>query len=372
MQPQARYDALVLERLAAMRAQPRFRSIRRRCLARMARTKTFRSVEEWQCADENLQANAADAWWAIRRDAGALAEAYSLFVPQVLLTLMVRRYDPHPPQGREHDFPLDIWQPRARLGIEDPAAVPVERILHATLRRRGSAAPAQRSGRAQGQSVSLNGLRLLLELPLELPPELRKAFARQARNGVQDDLRDAGLRIPRRVRVKTPPTQLKGVLLTHVRGGEFIRRLRLACKSRGVPVQWRPGRPSLSPGVAGHEAPLSVVRLHLDAPVDVQDRVLLAALDSLANRSLDAMREVGVSLGLRMRPSRIARAASELRVSGHRLGHLGLYAIASRRADEADNAPKGDVQEALAARRVKSQRQQATKRLRDKGFLPAS
>lgn len=368
---EARYDALILERLAALRARPSYRSARRRCLGLMGRREAFASLDDWVDADRELQANDSAAWWEIRRVAAELAEQLALFPSLALCALMVKRFSPRSGSSGGFTFPIDFWFARARLSLVGPVTAPIARILSA--RPRPPLEPGVVIGGPPARSSggnALSALRLELELPLEYPPVLAVAFGRHARKAAQESVRGAGLDVPHRVRRNQRGVGPACSLITYKRGTPFVKNLRAACLAHGISLHYRVGKPSVASSTSATKAPLAEVRLLVVAPIDVQEQSLTDAIRRLIARSRDALRDAGVDLGQRSRTSSLARRASSFHVTGRRLPPRGIYPIIDGLLREPSGADRVTEREANMPRQVKSRRHAVGTRLRRKGLLP--
>ena len=366
-----RYELLVMERYHAMVAGRPYSSLRLQWLAKLKRITPFASMDKWETRRRQLESEKPEQYRALQIDVGSLSEAYGLAPWQVLWGVFVRDYNPRDPEARHSWVVLDSWHPQARVLVMATSQVVIDKLVRLSTQSQIYVEIDTSAGlEVDVPEKDLRRFRVVLDVPVELPPELATHAAKEALSTVRKMVRLAGVPVPERVRTKNW-NGIRGVLATHSEHDVFIQALMNSGVEEGIDVLVEPDQPSVAPADGDGKTALSLVRLKLYFALDIQARALEKEVRDLVGRTRRALKSAGLDLGFRLRTSPTVERAAYLKVDGESLGRdeLGdmveqLHNITPREGGKPN--PEGQK----LKNKLKSSRNQVKKRLAKKGLLP--
>jgi len=364
-----RYTRLVLERFHAMLASSEFSKVQNKWRRRLRRRQPFATIDTWARRENVWQEKDPESRDELTDDVTALSESFGVAHWHVLWTLFVREYDP---VGRVGSlFPLDVWHPRSHLLVTAPEPGLIEnlqRLASGTGMLIGllPAADIPDPGKYGGRAARI---RLEVDLPLELPPDLAILEIRHALRTGRDIIRGTVVQLPRRVRGGTSDTRIYAGLIAYPGDPTILKDLKAALDMRGLEMHIATGRQTLNRDRRHGWVPLADVRMEVIFAPEVSAETLVRFVKAAIRNARLALKDLGLDLGQRLRPSPLVELSRVLQVDGGRLARRGFGDLAEEQlgtaAVNAHLTPEAEKFISLA----KSRRNKIKRRLANKSLL---
>ena len=365
-----RYARLVLERFHAMLANPEFSKVQKKWLRHLGLRQPFPTIDKWAEREYDWRENDPHSRDELTRDVTALSASFALAPWHVLWALFVRGYDPLESVGSM--FPLDVWHPRSHILVTAPQPGLVDKLQQLAAGT-GMIIVLQPSAdipepREDGGRPAR--FRLEVDLPLELPPDLAVLEIRHALRTGRDIIRGTGLQLPLRVRGGTSDSRIYAGLIAYPGDSTMLKYLKAAFDIRGMELHIDTSREVPNRDRRHGWVPLADVRLEVIFAPEVGAETLVRYVKGAIRNARLALKDLGLDLGQRLRPSPLVGLSRELRVDGGRLPPKGLGDIVEEQLDAFPRAKGKRTPEAeKAIGRVKSQRSKIKRRLTKKALL---
>ncbi len=354
-----------------MLAGKAFEAARKRWLKVLHWKEPFDSIDDWVDANDMLKSRSSELWWELQEDAGALSEAYGIAPWQVTWALFVNGFDPSDPESPGFQFPLDSWQPQARLR---PPPLPKKALDILTNLGAQTGILVTFEVRVDADDApdppGPRDFRVVMEIPVECPPDLAVRDMCEVLKVSRDSVRQAGVDVPHRIRWPSPISDVTFCLVSHNSTAEFIERLQSAASGSTVGFRVEPGQPSAASSENPNKTALSLTRLEVVFPLDVNSNELAKALREGMKTTRSILSEAGLILGDHLRHAPLTRLSPKLKVDGQVVPARGLGVLAEDEfgaPPQWEYGPTPEKTEIIA--QLKSQRNQVKERVRKKGLL---
>ena len=295
---------------------------------------------------------------------GAISRAFALAPWHVLWTLFVRGHRP----GTElfKMFPMDVRHPRVRLLVSGHDTILVEG-LHVTAAAMGVYVELYPSPEQSPSESGTASLSVLVDLPIEIPPELAYQECRYGLNAGRAILRDSGMPIPHRVRRGGQRSSIACALVVRALDPAFVSVLKSACENTGVAMR----SDTVNEDEGFRSGPLGGVRLEVRFAPTVKSDLLVGVVRNAIKESRAATQSAGLSFGARLRESPLVKQSVSLEVGTQKLPRRGLGDLAERFLEDfpaklGQSTPEGRRVAAM----FKSRRAKVRSRLTKKGLFP--
>lgn len=303
----------------------------------------------------------------MERDVAELGLKYGLANWQVKWSLLVRDFDPLDPGSTGYLFPIDIWYPAARL--ISTRLYDCEEITLGTLGAQvGMFLELDTSPNDQTETSQdgLGRFRVKIEIPIECPPDLMVHYGRIALSNARKLVRSIGVPVSERVGTDAcSAKKIRTYLAAHDLKDPFIAKLETVCDENGIAFE---GDPTfVANPYQSRMSPFALVRLVVEAPIDVKSETLARAVRQTIRTSREVLKVAGLDLGERLRTSPLMKKAVELSLDGTPLSPRALGDLVERHYDitpRVDGKPNPEGQR--LSRQMKSRRHFAGNRLRRK------
>jgi len=367
--PRARYNRLVLERFHAMVANPEFARVQTKWLLHLGLERPFATIDDWADRESEWRKKSPKSRKELSRDVTALSESFAVAPWHVLWAVFVREYDPQGSVGSM--FPLDVWHPRSHLLVMAPEPGLIDKLQRLTA---GSgmiielqpSADIPDPGKYGGRAARI---RLEVDLPLELPPDLAILEIRHALRTGRDIIRGTGVQLPRRVRGGTSENRTYAGLIAYPGDPTILKDLKAALDMRGLEMHIATGRQTLNRDRRLGWVPLADVRMEVLFAPEVGAEILVRFVKGAIKSARLAMKAVGLNLGQRLRPSSVVGLSRELQVDGTRLTRQGLGDVVEQQLGAFPEVNGHLTPEGRKAKgQAKSRRNQIKDRLVKKGL----
>jgi hypothetical protein len=233
----------------------------------------------------------------------------------------------------------------------------VER-LHVTAAAMGVYVELYPSPEQSPSESEIASLSVLVDLPIEIPPELAYQECRYGLNAGRAILRDFGMPIPHRVRCGGQRSSIACALVVRALDPVFVSVLKRACQNTELAMR----SDTINEDEGLWSGPLGGIGLEVRFAPTVKSDLLVGVVRNAIKESRAAIQSAGLNLGTRLRPSILAKRSESLKVDGQKLPRRGLGDLAERVLDSfpaelGELTPKGrSVTRALKARRDKVKR----------------
>ena len=358
-----------MKRFHAMLANPEFSRVQKKWLRRLRRRRPFATIDDWADRESELRENDPESRDELTRDVTALSESFGVAPWHVLWALFVREYDPL--DGVGSMFPLDVWHPRSHILVTAPEPGLIENLQRLASGTGMLIGLLPASGNFENRSGGGRGGWILLEvnLPLEFPQDLAVIAVRRTLRAGKDIICGAGIQIPVRVRTGNSGNEMYANLVVCAGDDTVLTKLKAACSAHELQLRIDPGREMPDQTRDHGWVPLANVRMEVLFAPEVGAETLVRFVKAAIRNARLALKDLGLDLGQRLRPSSLVELSRELQVDGGRLPRYGLGDIFEKRFD-AFPAVNGKVtpEAAKAKSQFKSGRNQIKDRLVKKGL----
>lgn len=353
-----RYSKLTNERFFAMTASREFRRSQSCWLRRLNRRRPFPSIDDWVASERSWRVDSPESFEAFSDEVSSLSRIFAVASWHVIWAMFVRGHTPDTSVGKM--FPVDVFHPKARLLTSDRNAVSLSEAASGT----GIYVDFVPMGDQRLPVDASPACMILVELPLELPPDLAVLECRYALSAGRNVLRRSGIEIPFRIRDSS--AALEAFFAAGISDSGSKTALAEACQSAGLGLIEKKEYRSKGSQIQW----LAAASLEIVFSPAVKADVLVSSARRMIRAARLVLKSQGVDLGMRLRPSPLADQTGDLMVDGRNLPRRGLGDLADAYLEGFPSSAGTMTPEGTrAVRTAKSRRGKLKKRLMRKRLI---